>query len=77
MGIEKHEHTYLFAAGSDTDRPIVQRDPHTGKVHIYNTPSSPSLPRAREAGTLRPWATTAVGFSSTEEHDTDATRLYL
>ena len=60
-----------------TFRPILQRDPYKGEMHICNTPSRPYLTLACEAGTLRPWSTTAVCFPSAEEHDTDATRLYL
>src|SRR5262245_329620 len=44
---------------------------------ILHTVPMPYLTRASKAGTLRPWLTTAACFPSVEEHDTDATRLYL
>ena len=46
-------------------------------AQICHTTPMPYLTRASEAGTLRPWSITTVGFPSAEEHDTDATRLYL
>ena len=46
-------------------------------AQFCHTTPMPYLTQASEAGTLRPWSTTAVCSPSAEEHDTDATRLYL
>jgi hypothetical protein len=47
------------------------------EVMVSTTTPMPYLTRASEAGTLRISSTIAVGSPSTEEHDTDATHLYL
>src|SRR5262249_26135803 len=46
---------------------------HLASANICHTTPMPYLTWASEAGTLRPWSTTAVCFPSAEEHDTDAT----